>query len=283
LSGKANKMFLNIKLSLVLLIIFLCYFCFDCQSAESNPASYSQNFRRQSSGGYCGIYCLYATIRYFGIAVEPIELIKPEYIGSLKGSSLAELKKAAKDHGLYAVAVSRFSTKDLRRLTLPVILHVKSSPTAKKYEHYELFLGSKQNQSLIYDQPNLPEPVEFWSLAPIWDGSALIVSNKPINLNSVFVFSRLRFAGFTGIIAAGVFAVRFSQCRFRRIQLLTRKQVVLWSFIQCSILILASALIAFAYHSINDEGLLKRPQTTKAIQLAYQPTQNNVQKASDNK
>jgi hypothetical protein len=254
-----------------------------CWSAEPNTGSCSQNAGQKSSGGYCGIYCLYASMKYFGVNIDHNELIKPEYIGSFKGSSLAELKKAAQDHGLYAVPVSRLSTKDLRGLTLPVILHVKSSPTVKKYEHYELFLGSKQEKALIYDPPNLPEFVDFWTLAPIWDGSALLVSDKPINLNAVFSSSRLRFVGFTGIAIAGVFAVRFSQRRFPGLKTMSVRQSLLLGLAQCAILILASLAVAFVYHSINDEGLLKRPQAAKAVQLAYQPTQSNSQKAGDAK
>ena len=57
------------------------------------------------SGSYCGLYCLYSVMKLFDIDVDPKELLKPEYIGSPRGSSLAELKKAAEDNGLRLLSV----------------------------------------------------------------------------------------------------------------------------------------------------------------------------------
>ncbi len=268
---------ISLKLNLFsVLIVFL--FCFHkcCSAKEPNVDlstrvdSGNPKIQQKSTGGYCGIYCLYATMKYFGVTVKPNVLIKPEYIGSAKGSSLAELKKCAESHGLYATPVARLTTKDLRKLSLPVIIHTKSSSTVKKYDHYKLFLGSKLGQALIYDPPQLPELIEFWTLAPQWDGSGLLVSDKPIRLNAVFASSRLRFTGYVGLAAAIIMTVRFGRYRFlgpRKID--SRKQKLLLSFGQCSFLVMATILSASAYHSINDEGLLLRSQSTKAIQQAY--------------
>lgn len=79
----------------------------------------------KSSGSYCGIYCLYAVMKLSDINVGPTELLKPEYIGSHRGSSLAELKKAAQDNGLYAIPVGKLTTRELRQSPYPVILHIK--------------------------------------------------------------------------------------------------------------------------------------------------------------
>jgi hypothetical protein len=268
------------SLFLVFLIVALRSFCFDCRAAEPNIVSRQQ----KSSDGYCGIYCLYAAMKFFGVSVDPNELIKLEYIGSANGSSLAELKKAAQEHGLFTVPVSRLSTKDLRRLSLPIIIHVKSSPSNKKYDHYELFFGSKQEQALIYDPPTPIESVEFWTLAPRWDGSGLLISNKPINPNFVFASSRLRFAGYGGIAVLLVLAARLGQrCLFDSRPAMSRKQKFLLSIGQCMILVLISAFIAIAYHSYIDEGLLLRKQATQAIQLAYKSNHNNIHKTSETK
>lgn len=50
----------------------------------------------QSSNPYCGLYCLYLTMKLADKEVDFKDLIKPEYLGSRKGSSLAELKKSRK-------------------------------------------------------------------------------------------------------------------------------------------------------------------------------------------
>ncbi len=264
----------------IFLVVALRSFCFDCRAAEPNTVSSQQ----KSSGGYCGIYCLYATMKFFGVSIDPNELIKTEFIGSAKGSSLAELKNAAQAHGLYAAPVSRLSTKDIRRLSLPIIIHVKSLLSGKNYDHYELFLGSKQGQALIYDPPTPIESVEFWTLAPLWDGSGLLVSNKPINPNFVFASSRLRFAKYTGIAVLLVLVARWGyRCLFNSRPATSRKQKFLLSIGQCVILVLISAFIAVAYNSYNDEGLLLRKQATQAIQVAYKSNHNNISKTSDTK
>jgi hypothetical protein len=76
---------------------------------------------------HCGLYCLYTTMKLAGKEIDFRDLVKPEYLGSRKGSSLAELKKAAEDNGLYAESVTRLSSPVLLRSQYPVILHVKSA------------------------------------------------------------------------------------------------------------------------------------------------------------
>jgi hypothetical protein len=169
-----------------------------------------------------------------------------------------------------------------------MIIHTRSSLSSKAYDHYELFLGSRQGRALVYDPPNPIEPVEFWTMAPRWDGSGLLVSNKPINLNAVFISSRLRFAGYAGITAGFVLIARWGHRRLSGLHpMMFRKQKIILSICQCAVLVVASAFIAVIYHSVNDEGLLLRKQSTEAIRLAYQPKHSNPdksgQKANNNK
>jgi rhodanese-related sulfurtransferase len=248
------------------------------QAAEPNNASAQIKNQQNVSGGYCGIYCLYGAMRIFGVHVEPNELLKPEYISSPAGSSLAELKKCAEAHGLHAMSMARLTTKDLRDINLPVIIHVKFPPVGKKYNHYELFMGTRPfdsahgRQALIYDPPKL-EAVEFWTIAPRWDGAGLIVSDKPIQISRVFASSRWRFAGYAGIAAAIVLAVRWGGRRWKWLGKTTsNKQAILFSIGQCAVICLAAATSAFAYHFINDEGVLLRGTSTANIQQAYRAT-----------
>ncbi|MBA7678784.1 hypothetical protein ES703_87062 [subsurface metagenome] len=70
--------------------------------------------KRKSSGSYCGIYCLYTTMKLADKEIDFRKLLKPEYIGSRKGSSLAELKKASEDNGLYALPMGKLTSQVLR-------------------------------------------------------------------------------------------------------------------------------------------------------------------------
>jgi len=236
-------------------------------SAEPNDISKPP---KKSNGGYCGIYCLYGAMKFLGMDSDPNELIRPEYIGSPKGSSLAELKKAAEAHGLYATPVKRLSTKDLRRYQLPVIIHVKSSLTSQGYDHYELFLGNRDDKALIYDPPNPAELVQFATLAPKWDGSALIVSDKPIDLGALFAPAHLRFAIYAAIAIAVVLVVRWGRRHlFGSRPVLTRKKMLLLSFGECAALILTATVGAFLYHSIDEEGLLVCREATASVKQAH--------------
>jgi len=209
-------------------------------------------------------------MKIFGVSVDPNDLMRPEYIGSPAGSSLAELKRCAETYGLHAAPVAHLSTRDLRGLSCPVILHIKSAPTKKYYDHYELFIGTRQDQAFVYDPPTPVELVSFWTLAPRWDGSGLLVSDKPIHLSTVFAPARLRFAVCAGIAAAIVLAVRWGRRRLSACRaVVSRKQTLLLSFGQCAVLILAAISCGFAYHYINDEGLIVRWQATTWIQEAY--------------
>jgi len=240
------------------------------QAAEPNDISTGRTPQQKSSGGYCGIYCLYAAMRFLGLEADSNELIDPIYIGSVRGSSLAELKKAAESHGLYATPVARLSIKDLRQLSLPVIIHTKSSPTARTYDHYELFLGRSREKALIYDPPSPPESVEFWTLAPRWDGTGLLVSNNPIHFSAVFAPARRRFILYAAIVTAIVLAIRWTRRRFlssRKVA--SRKRALFLSFGWCSALVVVATLASLTFHSFSDNGMLLRRQATDFIQQAY--------------
>ena len=95
-------------------------------------------------GPYCGLRCIYAALKIAQKEVLFKDLLKLEYVGSWKGSSLAELKKSADDHEIYSVPFERLNTYDLRNSPYPVILHVKSAADERNYNHYVLFMGAEK-------------------------------------------------------------------------------------------------------------------------------------------
>jgi rhodanese-related sulfurtransferase len=251
-------------------------------SAESNDTAVSVKPQQKSTGGYCGIYCLYGAMKFLGRDCDPNGLIKQEYIGAPAGSSLAELKKCAEDYGLYATPVKRLSTKDLRGLSPPVIIHVKSYLTARVYDHYELFLGTRQDKALIYDPPRPIELTPFRTLAPRWDGSALIISDKPIDLGALTAPTRRRFAVYTVITIAVVLTLRWVRKHFFGIsRVMNRKKALLLSLGQCTAIILTAGAGAFVYHSTNEEGLLAYREATASVQRAH--SANFINKISTNR
>ena len=226
---------------------------------------------KSPSSGYCGIYCLYMTMKFFNVDIDPQELLKPEYIGSHKGSSLAELQKAAQDNGLYAVPVEKLTSRELRRSPYPVILHVKSAADKKDYDHYELFLETQNGQARLCDPPGPVRLVPFYELAPRWDGTGLMVSKNPIDLGVVFAPARKRLLICSAISIAVILMVRWGRRRWlSSTAIISRSRLFGLSVAQGVGLALLALLSGMVYHFVNDEGFLAHPNATASIQQAHQ-------------
>lgn len=226
--------------------------------------------RRRSPSSYCGIYCVYTVMKLSGITIEPNKLVKPEYIGSLKGSSLAELKKAAEDNGMYAAPVGKLTTRELRQSPYPIILHVKSAADRKEYDHYELFLETKDGQAKLYDPPQPVRLVPFYQLAPRWDGTGLIVSAKPIDLGTIFAPARRRFIIYAAVAFAVILGVHWGRRRWLpTADVMSRHRLLGLSIAQGAGLAIAALLCGMVYHFVNDEGFLAHANATDSIQQAH--------------
>lgn len=237
---------------------------------QSKTTAKSLSKKQTGSGAYCGIYCLYAIMKLIDIDIEPNELLKPEYIGSPKGSSLAELKKAAQDRGLYALPLGNLTTTELRQLPYPVILHVKSSADKKQYNHYELFLETKDGRARLYDPPEPPRLVPFYKLAPRWDGTGLVVSVEEIDHGIIFAPARRRFIIYAALAVVGILVVRWGRRRWlSSTDVLNLRKLLVLSFVQCFGLGFLAVLCGFIYHFVDEEGFLAHQDGTAFIQQAH--------------
>ncbi|MCX5636536.1 MAG: rhodanese-like domain-containing protein [Planctomycetota bacterium] len=258
--------------------IFL-FICIIFIFAASKIYAASQNEQKQSEvtsnkcksyGSYCGVCCLYTVMKLAGQEeIDFREFIKPEYLGSRKGSSLAELKKAAEDNGMYAVPVGNLTSQVLRNCPYPIILHVKSDVASREYDHYELFLGAKNNQVKIFNPPEPVKLVAFAELAPRWDGNGLIVSAEPIDLGAIFAPARKRFAVYAVVAIAAILVVRLAR-RWLPVTLLnSQRKLLVLSASQGVAFIVIAFLSGMIYHFANDEGLLANENATASIQQAH--------------
>ena len=259
----------------------LIYFLILISSLLSTSVYADNTESCKTSGSYCGIYCLYSAMKFYDVKIEPKQLLKPEYIGSVKGSSLAELKKAAEDNGFFAAPVKNLSTRELLHSPYPVILHVKSAPDKKEYNHYELFLKTKDGQALLYDPPSLLHEVPFYELAPLWDGTGLIVSYKAIDLNAFFAPAKRRYLRYAAIFIAVVLIVKVAQKWIFPVGKISRDGLIRLSIIQSIGLVSVSTLCGMIYHFVNDEGFLAHANAVSAIEQAH--TANFIPKISKEK
>ncbi len=237
--------------------------------------------KRISTGSYCGVYCLYSTMKLFNYDVNFSELVKPEYIGSREGSSLKELQQAATDFKLFAVPVGNLTAEVLLNCKYPVIIHTKSHYTATTYDHYELFLGTKDGKAILFDPPNPIRLVSFNELAPLWDGNGLIVSAEPIDTHALFASARKRFISYSAVAIAVIFVIHFSRRWLPQTLLNSRSKLFGISMAQAAGFAIAALLCGMFYHFANDEGLLANANATTSIQKAH--AGNFIPKISDRK
>ena len=222
------------------------------------------------SGPYCGINCVYSALRLSQKEIRFVDLLKQTYIGSSKGSSLTELRMAVQDNGMHATAINNFSINALKSLQCFLILHVKATPQGKEYDHYELFLGAKDGKAQLFDPPNPVQLVPFNELAPLWDGTGLIVSDKPIDLNAIFWSARKRFFLYAIAVIATVLIIRLiTKKLYPTIDRLPIHKSLGLSLLQGGGLTIIALLAGLLFHFFNEAGFLASANATASIQQAH--------------
>jgi len=275
--GKRAWYFLLLVCLLALLIVGKTY------AADENKQkiSKSASVRRKSPDPYCGLYCVYAVMKLTGQKVDLRELVNPEYIGSRKGSSVQELKRAVENYGLHAMPVHKLTGRVLRSCRHPVILHVKPDAMSREYDHYELYLGTENGQARLFDPPNPMRLVPFMELAPRWDGNGLIVSAEPIDLGAIFKPARKRFIMYVAVAIAAILAIHWAKRRLPEALFNSRSKLLGLSIGQGIVFAIATLLCGMIYHFANDEGLLANANAIASIQEAH--IGNFIPKVSEKK
>lgn len=218
------------------------------------------------SGPYCGLYCLYTIMELAGQKTDFRQLVKSEYLGSRKGSSLAELKKASLDSGLHAEPVTNIASQELKTSKYPIILHVKREDEDKRYNHYVLFLGDKDGKARIFNPPNPVEAISYYELAPQWDGTGLIVSPEPINLSQILALAQKRFVFFAGAVIAAIVLVRAAEkYLFHKVGTVNTPIRLGLSIAQSAGLVGIALFVSVVYHFINDVGFLAHAGATESV------------------
>lgn len=231
------------------------------QAAPEKPV------RRTSTHPHCGLYCLYSVFKLEGKQVNFKNLIKPEYLGSIKGSSMTELEQAAKDFGLNVAPLGRLTTQDLKSITSPAILHVKSSIEKKDYDHFVLYMGNRDGKALIFDPPGEPTLVEFGQVAPIWDGNALVVSSRPLSLSQLASLSQKRLAIYAFLSICVILVFHFLK-RFIPITMSFRLRTG-YAFGQAGGLVIIAVFAGLLCNYFYDGGFFANASAVAGVQEAH--------------
>lgn len=221
----------------------------------------------RNSDALCGIYCLHAITRLYGQQADIRDWVKPAYVSTPKGSSLANLRDAARDHGLYTLMLGRLETDDLRTSPpWPLILHVNRE-VGGEYAHFIVYLGVEDGKARIWDPPKAITLLPLEQLAPRWDGMALAVSDSPIRPGSFLWSSWLR----RGVMAAAGCALvlslrRLDKSRLRAGTSLNLRERLLSSGGGCVGIVIVALVTAVAHHGLSQNGLLACSEATEGLQ-----------------
>jgi len=265
--GSRARRFMLLVCTMAILIV--SEVCAADESEQGMPESASSKYKTSHSYPYCGLYCVYTALGLADMGVDFRELVKPEYIGRRKGSSMVELKRVAEDHGLYIVAADKLSSRELRICHYPVILHVKSVLESQEYNHYELFLGTDNGKAKLFNPPGPLERVSFQDLIPRWNGNGLIVSPEPIDHASIFGPSRKRLIMYVAAAIAVILALHRAKRWLPEAMLNSRGKLFGLSIGQGAVFAIVALLCGMLYHFANDAGLLANTDATAAIQQAH--------------
>jgi rhodanese-related sulfurtransferase len=238
--------------------------------------------RPEVVGSYCGIHSLFAAMTLLGRGVTAESLVRPEYIGSFRGSSLKELEKAARDHGLHTALIGGLNWRALKGCPYPVILHVKPSLSVRQYNHYELYMGTAFGQARLYD-PSYGVHVEpFHVLSARWDGNGLVVGTSPIATREISRPARTLLFLVAGTCALALLLLFF-------IQRLVRKK---WpwrspagllgkAILELLAISLGVAALSLVVNSYSTQGLLFDFRTTVAAINSYPGAHTPLVSASE--
>ncbi len=165
---------------------------------SEGAADDSPYYNSKTPSAYCGLYCVYAAARCFQTEYPFENAIDTKYLHGKYGSTNEDLVNLLKDVGLDGRFRSDLTSEDLRRMTTPVILHVRS-PTGIAYNHWALFTGFDDHGAvLVFDPPEATGPLSLAELMSIWDGSGVVVSKVgapwnpwelPISISSVAILA----------------------------------------------------------------------------------------------
>jgi rhodanese-related sulfurtransferase len=253
-----------------LLLTLLCAACAILQCQKAALAARRDSERTNGIFHYCGVYCVYAAAQLLGKDIELVQLLRPEYVGTVRGSSLAELELAAQRAGLFALPATNLSFASLRgkRYSEPTILHVRRDVHSNEYDHFVLLLGATMDSVTVFEPGTGVLVIGVDELLWRWDGIAVLLSTEPLTFGARFVPEYRRLLGGGAVLFLAVLTVGVLERRLRRnSQLHFRVGIDLASaFMLCA----TATGLGFAYQYCGD-GILAHPKSIRFTQIGNFP------------
>ncbi len=200
-----------------------------------------------AAGWYCGAYSMYSALRTLQLPVRFDDLAQAKYIGSTSGSTAAELRQAALDHGAMASIEDGLTVAALRASSDPIILHVRKPGPKSAYNHWVLFLGCDGDFARVIDPPNGMEPVPLAELLAVWDGTGIVVSRASESSWSLYAASWFDSLLSTVVVLGGLLGVGIAFRHRRRL---------IWGMF---VLVCVSIFASIGWHFVRPDGFLRNP------------------------
>lgn len=222
---------------------------------------------------YCGAHCLYTIMRLYNEECDIRDLVTPKYISSGGGISLADLYRAATDHGMYASPAKNLSVHELKQSRWPIILYVKGDDTSK-YNHFLLYLGTRDGKAMIFDPPNPGRLIPFQDLLWRWGGVGLIISDRPIDLSVIAISARWRYIKYVLIVLFTIVCLHLCNRYTRQTATWSRyiplNRPLSLSLIQGALFVISAIVLGLLCYSVGDHGFRRSPEGIKRVQAAHQ-------------
>lgn len=225
--------------------------------------------RAFESAPYCGIFCVYGASIIEGRRFPFETLLKDDYVGCSRGSSLDELRKAAIDHGLFATPLENISASFLSNCSYPVILNVKTSDDSADFDHWILFIRAQQDQAMVLDPGTPVQLIRFDELEPRFNGIGLIISNRPISKISLLKPAIWQYGLCAILIVMTLGIWRAARWKLCSTSPTSSSQRILASLIQCSGLLVLSICLGVGYNLFAMTGLMVAKGAVHSLQEVH--------------
>jgi rhodanese-related sulfurtransferase len=251
--------------------IVIILFLFGATFAEEQSASLTQPDLKNIIvlGPYCGIYSLCACLETFDKKVQVKEFLTPDYVGSFRGSTAEELIKAAEKHGIHGKCYANITWRQIKEAKCPMILHFRDSNNSE-FNHWVAFLGIKGNHVRIMDTPHELAHLTMAELLALWDGVAIILSEKPVH-NVMFWQAKLDyFWCVLLVIGCGIFYKTYFWNETLELSITTIRRKYWWKlFSQTVSLLVVCGFVAITYHVLSPIGFLNNPSAVAEVTRRY--------------
>ena len=151
---------------------------FQCVLLAAVCTCAAPNANAADSGPYCGIYAVYGAATAIGVQSSFQDLVDQQYVSARKGSTIADLEKAAEKLGVHATAFGGMGLASLQRARDPLILHLASFGQLGAYNHWILYLGMEDGRARTIDDKGAVHLMKISELMARWDGVGVAISRE---------------------------------------------------------------------------------------------------------